>query len=237
MRRDFSKVITEKPRAGGRDGYAYHDLRSRRKKIAEDEVGYKEGMRYPYGYNKKTFTDLLGPLYRFLCSRVGKPWNSVHSEICENLKGRSTTQQHVLEHLDTAVVKNLYLENGKLYESDGREFISVTAGSLYKGFYVDPRNGLLKACKNIAWRKRYGYRTRPDGTYYFVNTNPKTRTEFEDKKGNIYKKYDGIWYFTWEDEAFVKVYNAAQIHYLKQKIERKKQLNRRELAENGLKNN
>lgn len=152
MRSDFSKVITERPRAGGL--FAYKKIRRTQKRIGEDDVGGNQSMRRCYGYNQKEFTDLLGPLHRFLYSRAGKPWNKVYSEICENLKGRNTTQQHVLQHLDQMVEKHLYVGSDyKLYDERSRRFMATTSGGFRGAFYVDPRDGALKACKPVDWRR------------------------------------------------------------------------------------
>lgn len=170
MRKDFIKVLTERPRSKGRD----HE-REKRRPIGEDDAGYKEGMRKPYA-DRKSFTDLIGPLYRFLQSRTGKPWSKVHSEICKELKGRSTQQQHLLDHLDRAVETKLYAVGRKLYEADGKQF---TERYSRQSFYVDPRDGLLKATK---FEKSWWRRPKPK--------DPTTHKA----DGRDYRRINGIWF-------------------------------------------
>lgn len=180
MRADFTKVLTERPRSGGP---SYKDIRKKkeRKKIGEDDKGSKEGMRYPYGYNQKNFTDLIGPLYKFLRSRVGKRWDKVYSEICSQLKGRSTQQQHLLQHLNWAVTTDLAFENGKLVHANGIPFPKYNYRRGDNLFYVDPRDGILKAPteKQI---KRFIRKRKP----------PKIE-EFK-ADGTTYRLVGGIWY-------------------------------------------
>lgn len=189
MRADFTKVLTERPRSGGP---SYKDIRKKkdRKKIDEDECGYKEGMRYPYGYNKKNFTDLIGPLYKFLRSRVGKPWDKVYSEICKNLKGRSTQQQHLLQHLAWAVTTDLAFENGKLVHANGIPFPRYRYFSFKDMFYVDPRDGILKAPTEKQLKQR---REQEKKRLY---ERRKQRGDFDKLTvgGKTYRRDYGIWY-------------------------------------------
>ena len=148
MRNDFSKVLTERPRAGGEPYRAARRSKSRSKPIGEDDaVPRKEGIKRPHIENGewKSFTDLIGPLYRFLHSRCGTPWRKVHSEICSGLKGRNTQQQHILDHLKRAVETRLIVKDGGLCHSNGRPFMVYGSHDL---FYVDPRDGILKAVKH-----------------------------------------------------------------------------------------
>jgi len=53
------------------------------------------------GLNKQTkeFSDLLGPLKRYLMRQVNRPWNKVWSEISANIKAANPAQRHVLGHV------------------------------------------------------------------------------------------------------------------------------------------
>lgn len=58
------------------------------------------------GYGKE-FSDLLGPLRRFLLSRVGQPWDKVWSEICQVLKGNGVQAQNLEEEPEEVSMQNI----------------------------------------------------------------------------------------------------------------------------------
>ena len=144
MRNDMSHVLIDRPRRGGDDG---QHKRSNRRKF-NDPRGFDDaptkgstGARRQYGYEAKEFDDHLAPLWRFVRSRVGKPWDKVYSEVCEHLKATSVTQRHVLEHLDGMVEKNAVMV-GKVphHYWYGMSLRPLTSSS----FYVHPKTGLLR---------------------------------------------------------------------------------------------
>jgi hypothetical protein len=49
--------------------------------------------------NWKEFSDLLGPLRRYLRKQVGRPWDKLWSEITQTLDSRSLTGQHIFDHI------------------------------------------------------------------------------------------------------------------------------------------
>lgn len=222
MRPDFIKVLTERPRAGGDK---YRSVRSRGP-IGEDESApRKQGMEAPHR-ERKEFTDLLGPLYKFLQSRVGKPWSKVHSEICEHLKGRSTQQQHLLDHLKRAVEDKLEVWPDKtLHEADGRAF-STKGGTSWRSFYVDPRDGILKAVKQgRSWRRNYGKSLHDPNEFKLVD-------------GRTYKRLDGIWYQVEivKHAVFTGYSLQGVMIYRDQISEARRQLGTKELKNLGLSN-
>jgi len=84
MRSDMNKVVTESPRYGSRSRSKKTGLRIRR---YDPEQEYDFPTRMPssrlrqYGWDAKEFSDVLGPLRRFLQSRVGRNWNRVYGEL------------------------------------------------------------------------------------------------------------------------------------------------------------
>lgn len=138
MRADMKKVLTERPRVGGR--YSYHDIRSRDKRLDPDDLPSHEGMRYPYGYDNKEFSDLLGPLRRYMHGCIGRRWDDVWSELCANVRADSTSGDHLRQHALRECERHTYVVDDK---------VLVKGYSFYRGWgeadglYVDPRDGLI----------------------------------------------------------------------------------------------
>lgn len=227
MRKDFIKVLTERPRRGS--GMRYHDVRPRdlinTDLEDEDNPILDAGYRYPYGWDKKDFSDLIGPLHRYLNSCVGRPWNDVHSEICENLKGRNTVQQHLLDHVKQEVDLELKVdENDRLYHPTSTW--RIRNGDAVYGLYVDPRDGILKKAPE---RPRWRYR-EPDAPNGYI---------MED---GIHIRCDnGIWYAIVEAArselvTIASVLADGNYTYYKTHPERKLQLNTKELKKYGVRN-
>lgn len=52
-----------------------------------------------WGGRRRSLTDHLASLRRFLRSNVGPPWDQVHAEICEHVNLSNAVQRHVLTHV------------------------------------------------------------------------------------------------------------------------------------------
>lgn len=127
MRPDMHEVVIERPRHGSSD---------RRKKDRWSWPVDEEGERSPrrastsrHRGGTREFSDLLGPLRRFLDSRVGRPWDAVYSELRAGLSPKSQIHMHILQHVDHMVATR-----------------PGDTGPLY----VDPRTGLLR--RGVGWR-------------------------------------------------------------------------------------
>lgn len=94
MRKDMSKVIVERPR---RKLKGAKSLRAVPLDQTPAKQGLKRSRRERGGY--KELNENLAPLRRYLEKQVGRPWDKVYSEICENLRADNTVQQHVRDHL------------------------------------------------------------------------------------------------------------------------------------------
>jgi hypothetical protein len=141
MRRDMAKVVTERPRRGhgnrskkwgrrlGKNEYAAEDHGPTRAPIAR---------HHQYGWNAKEFSDLLGPLRRYLRKQVGRPWDKVWSEIAHTLDSRSLTGQHIIHHIWWEVEQHAWLGvDGRVYRRSWSGPRRVT------GLYVHPVTRLL----------------------------------------------------------------------------------------------
>ena len=150
MRADMFEVIIERPRMGRPAvGSAYP--RGKVKNLYErdwDDSPRQLGMRRPQ--LDKEPNENLAPLRRFLRSRVGRPWNSVRSEIHERISVRSAVQKHVLDHLQDLVWVQTERVDGVLY-GVRRGFRMPVAASRLRRLYVCPETGLLR---ELVWRRR-----------------------------------------------------------------------------------
>jgi hypothetical protein len=101
LRNDMYEVIIERPRGGARCGRPWPKTPWR--DLDRDDDGLRDGgpakLRMGPRRRSKWLTDHLGPLRRFLVSRIGRPWDEVHAEICACITVRSAVQKHVLDHL------------------------------------------------------------------------------------------------------------------------------------------
>tara|TARA_R110002074_G_scaffold402324_1_gene606965 strand:- start:18713 stop:19378 length:666 start_codon:yes stop_codon:yes gene_type:complete len=65
-------------------------------------VQEKEGIRRAHGHAWICQLDNLGAVYRWLRSKVGKPWNKVNALICEEL-GKPLDREHIKSHIEGMV--------------------------------------------------------------------------------------------------------------------------------------
>lgn len=182
MRSDMKKVVVERPRGqsyvpnrkfGARLPYVPdHDYDEQPK-----HVGISASYR-DYGYSEKWFTDVLGPLKRFLEKNVGRPWNDVYSEMCACLDKRKATGQHIFDHAMDMVETNCFLgANGKVCHLRWGEQREVD------DLYVHPRTGVL--CRAVRPSKRELKRRK-------LLAEEVTWLNIDDDTG--YRKHEGIWY-------------------------------------------
>ena len=136
MRSDMAKVIVERPRTGG--GFSFPRRRPDCDRLEMDEWRSREGIRRPWGSNRKGLNENLAPLRRYLQSQIGRPWDKVYSEICQHMNRDSAVQLHIWQHL--------------------MQFVSVTPRAerpwRSADFIVHPRTGLLQVNPNRWQRTR-----------------------------------------------------------------------------------
>src|SRR6185295_14896834 len=145
MRHDMARVVTERPRRGHGNPSKKWGRRLRKHEYdAEDHGPTRAAIarRQQYGWNAKEFSDVLGPLRRYLHKQVGRPWDKVWSEITRTLDSRSLTGLHIFDHIRSEVEQEAWLgDDGRVYHK--RRWGTSEAVS---GLYVHPGNGLL-CCK------------------------------------------------------------------------------------------
>jgi hypothetical protein len=95
----------------------------------------------------KGFRDKLGPMYRWLRSQVGKPWNEVRSLVAQNFDTRTTAGRHITyDHLLSSVELSPDLGSWRYNPVD-------PFSSRYKNdYYVDDK-GLLQKKRYIGRRR------------------------------------------------------------------------------------
>ena len=236
----MSKVVVERPRHG-------HSLKSgktaRRIKRYDESAEYDElpkrvsGSRNKHvrssgNQETKSFSDLLGPLRRYLRRNVGRPWDKVYSELAQHLDKRKTTGIHIFDHVKWEVEQNCFVgEDGKVYQRRYRRTDPVS------GLYVHPRTGLLcwSDSKSI-WHQ----------TLANKRAERKRQTEWRVPiSGNRhYVKLNGIWYIAdierytrserpAEEEARMTLVEENQTTW---RVTNKRQCSRKELKAAGLTN-
>lgn len=178
MRSDMHKLITTPGRWGSERGH--REIRHKKAskyhlEVWEDEDGTLHteaiphrkgrGMR-PRGraVDRKTFSDHLGPLRRFLLSRVGRRWDDVYSEIVEKVP-KGLHRHHLDTHLESYV---------EIKPSVGRYFV-------WADFFVDDK-GFLRRHKKTPRKKTPT--PEEDAGFKWVSK----------AKLTAYVKCKGIWY-------------------------------------------
>jgi hypothetical protein len=146
MREDMAKVVTERPRRG--HGNPSKKTTGPRIRAYDPDCDYDEPTRLPiargrqYGYDSKEFSDLLGPLKRYLRSCIGRPWNKIHSELSQKLDRRSLSGSHIWDHLRWEIEMDCYIGADRLAYPTRRTY-GLSEVPVH-GLYVHPKTGLLR---------------------------------------------------------------------------------------------
>lgn len=135
MRPDMAKIIVERPRPGIREPRG-HDGRRFRNASDSSFLPMKAGYR-----EHKEFNENLRPLARYLAHQVGRPWDVVYRNVRAVIDGRSTVQQHILQHLTQFVATHTRVVDGLLIDLSAERF---STGRVWQPLYVHPRTGLLR---------------------------------------------------------------------------------------------
>ena len=144
MRADMDKVIVERPRFGSRSRSRKKGYRKYCQKVGIEGLPRREPLLGRWHGRQRSLNEHLGPMRRFLRSRVGRPWNRVHQELCEHVSFNNAVQMHVLTHVFDYV--------HRLVEIRGRDI--VRCDNWFRGIvlrsgemYVCPRTGILKVVR------------------------------------------------------------------------------------------
>ena len=141
MRADMFKVIVERPRWGASHAPSAKLKRTRDQDIKH--IGLKRHALTDAPYTK-SLSENLGPLVRFLRSRLGRPWDQVFSEICAGLDTGSTVKQHVRLHIEDYVLARISIGRNGEWMFEGEVLARARDWPRRRLFFVDPRDGILK---------------------------------------------------------------------------------------------
>jgi hypothetical protein len=137
MREDMFKVIVEHPRWGSR-----FPFKQRRAADLDEAAPARESIRYRH-IDRKSLSENLNPLRRWLEGQVGRPWDKVFAELCEHIDRRSTVQQHIHQHVEDFVALKVVVIDG--VARDARDWRMVALDDAWAPkLYVDPRTGILR---------------------------------------------------------------------------------------------
>ncbi|WP_427159151.1 hypothetical protein ACQFX9_24285 [Aliinostoc sp. HNIBRCY26] len=148
----LSEIVIERPRSGMK--ISLKKLTGFKKELQRiTEEATEDGLFNPYlikPRNKsKYLSDHLGPLRRFLRSKVGQPWNDVYSELCQKLDHKTMAGQHVIGHLWDYVVTHVEIVDGHFYGTLINRGYQISLDWSYRQrFYVHPETGILCAVEN-----------------------------------------------------------------------------------------
>lgn len=159
MREDMAKVIVERPRT---TSWARSYNRNTWRQIPWDEQPSSIGKLRQWR-KRKTLNENLRPLFRFLNSHVGQPWNDVYSEIRACINLNSATQYHIWQHLHDYVWPHA----------------EHTLRSQRCEFSVDPETGLLQ--RNLASR------------YWTSSKKRSKPTVIERGEHGQFRRIEGVW--------------------------------------------
>lgn len=185
MRKDFSKILVERGRIKSKNRQGSEPFNfSFNQNSGWDEESDAKYHNHPISLRKqhileqnaKQLNENLGPLKRFLQSRVGHKWDNVYSEIRANINPGNAVQAHVLQHLEHYV----FTRNQPL-----------SRNSDYFLFIVDEKGFLRSNALVVADYRRQSKPnpTPPEFILGTVTNIPSSRC-----KQPVYAKLFGVWY-------------------------------------------
>lgn len=180
----------------------------------------QEGARKEYLKGTRRHGAYRFPTQKFLFSKIGQPWDKVHSELSKEFDRRTYAGYRFWHSFvghwgEIAVSCWIGEETGTIYNSDRDTPVD--------GFYVHPFTGILQYKK-----RKYDYPKK---------SSPIVRIKIDDL--NSLEKLEGIWYKT--KYVLNPYYHHSPYSLYSERFTRdiaasKRQLNKKELKENGLEN-
>jgi len=151
MRQDMAHVIVERPRIGSSLPSRKKGYRKYVQTTGLDNLPRREPLLGHWRGRERFLNEHLSPMFRFLRSNIGRPWNKVHQELCEHVSFDNAVQKHVLAHVFDYVDRHVELVGDQVFSRDrpwrGRRPLS--AGQMY----VCPATGLLKEVRRSRRRR------------------------------------------------------------------------------------
>lgn len=199
MREDMTSVITGRPRSGS--SFRKRKGVMRLLQRDPDALPQRESMSPGRLHRDDNSRLHSAPLYRYLRTQVGRPWNQVYSDICHGAPSDTVNGRRLQDRISWAVDLQV--------ERRGDRLVVMPHGYSVGGLYVDPDTGLLQ-CTPTAPRRRYPpYSRKPfevvdidgdgehrcvkvDGTWYRVKLMPLPESEEEANSMEPGRKFDLI---------------------------------------------
>jgi hypothetical protein len=171
------KVIAEPGRAGSSS--SYRKTKGEKKRLQQEglEGGVQhEGMsRRLSRTERRPSRNHLSALRRYLHKQVGRRWDEVYSEICQNAPSGSYLGYHLRQLISWEVSSDVTM--------DGDEMRGRNGWKVYNGdLYACPETNILKVYDDGSKRRRYRWRPTYEYEMLAVDENHK------------YVKVDGLWY-------------------------------------------
>ena len=220
----LSKTVIEGGRYGGNKYERYQSNAEQRaaerdylkEVLADPESVYENEIpdRQPVG---KGFTDKLSPMYRWLDTQVGRPWDEVRSEVFKTFDTRTTAGRHItFDHLLKEVVDTAsgFNNHGYMANPDIKTLNERKRYHYMSDYYVDTDGILRKPIYDRrAWRRSYSYQKVYDHEYRTAEQWLQNRMVMQDG-GKYYwlVPTEGVWEATWFEPN--KVYDAYMRHEL-----------------------
>ncbi len=212
MRPDMHHLLVERGHAGRSWSYKRPKGWRARCRFRNEEDEQRESAVPPRHWPQ--FSENLSPLYRFLDAQVGRPWDSVYSEIRAHVNADTAVQYHILQHLYDRLVVNVW------EDEDGRPWFRSRFGRLER-LDVGGRRPVLYVCPRTGLIRRTRQRLNQDRPQDPPDSLPATGPDHE------YRQLGAQWYEVWwgtinQDGTWVRA------------IVRKRQLGYKELRDLGL---
>jgi hypothetical protein len=145
----LGEIVIERPRGGMRISLTKLTGYKQALQKITDEAS-EDGLLCPYLIKPrqivsktKYFSDNLGPLRRWLHSKVGQPWDSIYNELCQRIETRTLSGQHILFHVWGFVERNVLLIDGVPYRKGNQKYGQGQLGYWRDEFYLHPDTGIL----------------------------------------------------------------------------------------------
>jgi hypothetical protein len=235
MREDMFKVIVERPRHGR--GWSKG---SRRRLAGDGDLPAKIGVKRYVTLTRirsKSLNENLKPLKRYLGQQVGRPWNDVYSEISATLAPGHTVKEHVRQHIDDFVARNITFGRDGEWMSASRRHYRTDTHPWMQEYYVDPNDGLLKDSR-VLWKK---LKLDPD-PWRRKKPEPDPNIRILEKMREL-RRIEGIWYeviydqMANSDELVFDLVKREIVPISKRHAISKRQLANAELRTYGISNN
>ncbi|HEY9853981.1 MAG TPA: hypothetical protein V6D28_31220 [Leptolyngbyaceae cyanobacterium] len=147
----LGEIVIERPRGGMR--ISAKKLKGYKKTLHQiTQEATEDGLLSPYliKIRKRTkhFSDHLGPLRRWLRSKIGQRWDAVYKELCQQIEMRTLIGQHLMLHVWQYVERNVDLIDGVPYPKKRYSYsVNRPIGYWRDELYVHPDTGILCLAK------------------------------------------------------------------------------------------